>query len=93
MAALLEPGRTINLILYLGMKGAGDVVFPTVVGITFMWLVGVGVSFFLGVGMGIGLPAIWIAMALDEWIRGFIAIGRWKSGKWKTKVRAEMVES
>jgi len=90
--ALLEPGRSFTLVFLAGVKGAGDVIFPTVIGVIFMWLIGVGVSVLLGVKFGIGLPALWMGMALDEWIRGIIGYFRWKNGKWKTKVKAKQVE-
>jgi len=28
---------------------------------------------------------IWIAMASDEWLRGFIGLHRWHSRKWTSK--------
>jgi len=89
---ILEPGRTFNLVIISGLRGAGDVFFPTAIGIIFMWSIQVGVSYYLAVVVGLGLPGIWIGMALDEWIRGFIMLARWKSGIWKTKVLAKQVE-
>lgn len=89
---ILEPGRTFNLVIISGLKGAGDVVFPTIIGIISMWSIQVGVSYYLAVVIGLGLPGIWIGMTIDEWIRGFIMLARWKSGIWKTKVLAKQVE-
>ncbi len=91
--AFLEPGRTFNLVIIGGLKGAGDVVFPVVNAIIFMWLLSVGLSYYLAVVLGWGLPAVWIGMGVDEWVRGLINYGRWKSGKWKTKVLAEKVQA
>lgn len=83
--AFLEPGRTFNLVLINGLKGSGDAVFPVIIGIISMWSISAFGSWVLGVGAGLGLLGIWIAMALDEWARGFIALHRWHSRKWTSK--------
>lgn len=89
--AILEPGRTFNLVIINGLRGAGDVVFPVVVGMFFMWGFAVGLGYFLAVTLNLGLIGFWIGMTFDEWIRGFIMLWRWKSGIWKTKVIAKKV--
>ncbi len=81
----LEPGRSLNTILIPALKGAGDVRFPVVVGIVFMWGIGVVGAWFFGIHLGWGLPGIWFAMGCDEWIRGLVVAWRWKSGAWKKK--------
>lgn len=90
--AFLEPGRTINMVIINGLKGAGDVVFPVALGTIIMWLVSVGVGYLLAVPLGLGLVGVWIGMALDEWIRGFFMYFRWRSGIWRTKVIAKAAE-
>lgn len=83
--AFLEPGRTFNIVIINGLRGAGDVVFPVVIAIIFMWLLAVGAGYFFGVILGWGLPGIWVGLLLDEWVRGLIMYGRWQSRKWRTK--------
>lgn len=90
--AILEPGRTFNLVIINGLRGSGDVIFPVVVGIISMWGIAVGVGYYLAVTLNLGLIGLWIGMAIDEWLRGFIMLARWKSGKWKTKVLAKKSE-
>lgn len=34
-------------------------------------------SWFLGIYLGLGLVGVWIAYALDEWVRGSIMVARW----------------
>lgn len=87
--AILEPGRTFNLVIINGLRGAGDVVFPVVFGIIFMWGFAVGVGYYLAVVQDLGLIGFWIGMTLDEWFRGFVMLGRWKSNKWQDKVLAK----
>jgi putative MATE family efflux protein len=82
---LRESGRISNIIIIPALKGSGDVIFPVVCGMIFMWLVGVGGAWLLGLHWGLGLAGIWIAIAADEWLRGIVIAIRWKSGAWKSK--------
>ena len=85
VAVFHEPGRSINTVLIPGLKGAGDVLFPVIIGLVSMWGIGVFVSYLLGVQMGLGLVGIWIALAMDEWLRGIVMLGRWRSRVWMKK--------
>ena len=82
---LLEPGRTFNLIIINGLKGAGDVDFPVKMGIISMWGIGVIFAFLFGVVLKLGVIGIWIGISMDEWIRGIIMYFRWKSKIWQNK--------
>lgn len=86
--AILEPGRTFNLVFINGLKGSGDVVFPVIIGILSMWSIATFGAWLLGVAAGFGLVGIWAAMAIDEWLRGFISLRRWHGRKWTTKALA-----
>jgi putative MATE family efflux protein len=88
---LLEPGRTFNLIFINGLKGSGDVDFPVRIGIVSMWGIGVLFAFLFGLVLEIGVIGIWLAISMDEWIRGIIVYFRWKSKVWQRKaiVKAE----
>ncbi len=79
----LELGKCTNITLVRSLQATGDVKFPTMIGIIFMWAIAVGLSYILGVTFGLGLVGVWIAMALDEEIRGVIFMIRWKKGGWK----------
>jgi putative MATE family efflux protein len=85
VAAIHEPGRNFNTIIIPALKGAGDVRFPVYVGMLSMWGISVVGSWFLGVYLKLGLVGVWIAMAMDEWIRGIAMLLRWRSGAWKLK--------
>ena len=80
---LLEPGRTFNVVIINSLRAAGDVRFPVYVGIVSMWIIGVGLAYILCIPLGFGLPGMWFALALDEWVRGIIMYFRWKSNKWQ----------
>ncbi len=82
---LLEPGRTFNLIIINGLKGAGDVNFPVRMGIVSMWGIGVVFAFLFGVVLNLGVIGIWIGISMDEWTRGIIMYFRWRSKIWQSK--------
>ncbi|HBC3374024.1 TPA: MATE family efflux transporter [Vibrio parahaemolyticus] len=79
---VLEAGRVFNLVFISGLKGAGDVRFPVLVGIVCMWGIGVLFSYFFGIHWGYGVIGAWMAIALDEWVRGIIMLIRWRSSAW-----------
>jgi putative MATE family efflux protein len=80
-----ETGRVANIVITPALKGSGDVLFPVVIGIVFMWIVGAGGAFLLGKVLGWGLAGVWIAIAADEWFRTVCVALRWQSGAWKSK--------
>lgn len=84
MYLFIEAGRVFNMVIISSLRAVGDVKFPVYVGIVVMWGIGVGMSYFLGIVMGMGLLGIVIAQALDECIRGFIMLGRWRSKIWQS---------
>lgn len=78
----LEFGRSINNILTRSLIAVGDVKTPMIAGITGQWLIAFLFSYVLGKEMGLGLPGVWIAMALDECTRAFIYVIRFGKRKW-----------
>lgn len=83
--AFLEPGRTFNLVIINCLRACGDVRFPVYVGICSMWTIGVGLAYVFSIVLGLGMPGMWIALAIDEWLRGIIMYFRWRSKKWHGK--------
>lgn len=81
----LEIGRTANLVIINSMRAAGDVKFPTYLGMASMWGVSVLLGYLFGIVFDFGLVGIWIAMALDEIVRGVVVYIRWKRGTWRGK--------
>ena len=81
----LEIGRTANLVIINSMRAAGDVKFPTYLGMASMWGVAVLFGYIFGIVFNMGLIGIWIAMAMDELLRGIVVYIRWKKGGWRDK--------
>ena len=81
----LEVGRTANLVIINSMRAAGDVKFPTYLGMASMWGVAVLFGYIFAIVLGMGLVGLWIAMAMDELLRGIVVYIRWKKGGWRNK--------
>ena len=82
---VLEIGRTTNLVVIGSMKAAGDVLFPVFVGMAVMWGVGITVGYSCGVLFSLGVAGVFMGTASDEYVRGIIALLRWRKGSWKGK--------
>lgn len=85
LSVILEPGRTFNLVVINSLRAAGDAKFPVAMGVLSMWGVAVPLAYWLGIHMNMGLLGVWIAFAVDEWLRGLIMYLRWRSRVWETK--------
>lgn len=85
LSLFLETGRVFNLILNGALRATGDAIFPAASSVASLVLVlGVG-SFWLG--RLFGLPGIWLAYAIDEWIRGLLLLARWVWRGWLPNAR------
>jgi putative MATE family efflux protein len=83
LGLLLELGRAANVVVGGALRSSGDARFASLVGGTLMWVVAVPLCYFFGLQLGLGVLGVWIAMACDECLRGFINYRRWLSGKWQ----------
>lgn len=78
----LEFGRSVNIVMSRMLTTLGDTVFLMCMGTSGHWFVGVLLSYILGVHFGMGLVGIWIAMAIDENVRGIVYLIRFAVKKW-----------
>lgn len=82
---ILELGRTTNLVVIASLRGAGDVVYPTLCAIVSMIFVSTLGSYIFAVELSLGIYGLWVALTLDECLRGVLMLLRLGSGKWKEK--------
>jgi putative MATE family efflux protein len=82
ISVLLEPGRVFNIIVINSLRATGDARFPVQIGAVVMWGIWVPLSWLFGIKFGWGLVGFWIAMTIDEWLRGLIMYRRWKLRRW-----------
>ena len=86
LSLLLESGRVFNLVVTGALRASGDAVFPAASSMASLLLVmGLGSFWF---GRWFGLPGIWIAYSLDEWVRGLVLLARWRGRGWLPHARA-----
>ncbi|WP_162463306.1 hypothetical protein [Paenibacillus psychroresistens] len=57
-----------------------------------MWLIATLLSYMVGVHLGYGLIGVYWCMIADEYVRGFIALFRWRRKKY-LKLAEQKVES
>ena len=82
---VLEIGRVRNIFACGTLRAAGDVIYPMTVGITFQWVIAVGVFWVVAIPLGFGLVGAWATFALDENVRGCILLRRWHAKSWYGK--------
>lgn len=86
---ILEVGRCLNLTIVNSLKSAGDYIYPLIVGILTMWLLGAVGGYIFGVVLQFGVIGVFMGTATDECVRGLIVMGHWKSRKWCGKKLVE----
>ncbi|WP_137896623.1 MATE family efflux transporter [Ramlibacter sp. 2FC] len=85
LSLALETGRVFNIIVAGALRATGDAVYPALASVGSMALVLGAGSVWLG--KLFGLPGIWIAYALDEWLRGLLLLARWLVHGWLPHAR------
>jgi Na+-driven multidrug efflux pump len=83
IAPFVEAGRAANIVAGGALRSCGDTRFTAVVGTSLMWLVGVPAAYLLSTVLGYGLTGIWLAMGIDESVRGCMNYFRWRRGHWR----------
>lgn|GEM_PF-5959208 len=78
---ILQPLKMWNMPLGNSLNAVGDTQYVMKVGIVAMWFVAVGGTYLLGIQPGWLLHGVYIAMIMDEGIRGFLVQRRWIAGK------------
>lgn len=85
LSLALETGRVFNIIVAGALRATGDAAYPALASVGSMVLVLGAGSVWLG--KLFGLPGIWIAYALDEWLRGLLMLARWLVHGWLPHAR------
>ena len=67
------------------LRAAGDVRFTMIASMISMWAFRIGLSYLLAQQMGMGINGVWAAMYVDWIVRVILFVGRYLSGRWKTK--------
>ena len=87
MSIVYEPGRVFNIVIINSLRATGDARFPVQIAMFSEWFFGVPLAWFLCLKIHWGLPGIWIAMMIEEWLRGLIMHRRWVGRRWMKYAR------
>jgi putative MATE family efflux protein len=82
---LLESGRVVNLVVNRAIKASGDARYPLISIIVIQWLIVLPLIWLFRDVFQMGLVGIWLALAIDEAIRGINLYLRWQSKRWQVK--------
>jgi Na+-driven multidrug efflux pump len=82
LSIFYEPGRVFNIVVINALRATGDARFPVQIAACSQWLLSVPLCWFFGLQLGWGLPGLWIAMMIEEWVRGLLMYRRWKRRDW-----------
>ena len=83
LSIVLETGRTMNIVIINSLRAAGDTKFPVIIGAFSMVAMSLPLGYLLVFQLNLGLVGIWLAIAVNEWVRATIMYFRWKSRKWE----------
>lgn len=82
IAAFCEPFFALSIVMAGALRGANDTRCPMFISMICMWVIRMGLALILVFGFHVGLPGVWIAMAVELTCRGIFCALRWRSGKW-----------
>ena len=83
IVAVSEPFFALSIVLFGALRGANDTRYPMFTCLFSMWVVRIVLTVLFVYVFHLGLPGVWMAMALDLILRGILATLRWRSGKWQ----------
>jgi putative MATE family efflux protein len=82
LSIAFEPGRVFNIVIINALRATGDARYPVQIAACSQWLLSVPLCWLFGITLGWGLPGIWIAMMIEEWLRGLLMYRRWVRRDW-----------
>lgn len=83
LVSIIQLFQCSQLILAGGLRGAGDTIWTLVATFFGILVIRIALTYILVIKVGIGLSGAWIAMLVDQFVRWFLILIRFKSGKWK----------
>ncbi|MGG4142031.1 MATE family efflux transporter [Paenibacillus algorifonticola] len=86
---ILQPGKMVNMAMGNALNAVGDTRFTMWSSLISMWLIATALAYWVGIEMGWGLLGIYACMILDEYIRGALALFRWRGRKFLLKAERQ----
>lgn len=78
---VLQPGKMINMTMGNALNAVGETRYVMTTSIISMWIVSVGLAYLFGIVLEMGLFGVYIAMIVDEYLRGVLVALRWRKRK------------
>lgn len=82
---LINFSRTMSHCFNFGNRAGGYVFWPGVVAVVSLWTIYVGCGYLFCNVLGLGITGIWLAMTIDETLRGVFCTNAWLKRKWQAK--------
>jgi putative MATE family efflux protein len=89
---VLQPAKMLNMALSNSLSAVGDTRFNMITSFFSMWFVATLFSYIIGVHLGYGLVGVYCCMIADEYVRGIVALFRWRRKKY-LKLAEQKAES
>lgn len=90
--AIGQPFTALMIVLTGALRGAGDTRWPFYISAIGMWGIRLCSAWFFIHIAGWGIQGAWYGMVTDLSIRGFLFLGRWRSGRWVKAMPASAKE-
>ena len=84
----VQIGIAINTVIGMVIRATKDSKYSALMSVSVMWLVGVPLVYLFGAKLGFGLLGVWIARCIDECIRAFLHVLRFKKKVWMDSIVA-----
>ena len=81
----INLSRTMSHCFNFGNRAGGYVFWPGVVAVVSLWSIYVGCGYLFCNVLGLGIAGIWLAMTIDETLRGVFCTNAWLKRKWQKK--------
>ena len=92
MICILVPIQGDQFIVSGGLRGVGDTRYPAMVALVCTLVVRMACSYVVVDTLGWGLHGAWVAILTDMFLRAWLMLRRYRSGKWKAFVRKRAAE-
>jgi len=84
-AVFMPVSWTFAGLIPAGLRGAGDVLFPSVNTVINMWVCRILLAFIFTKYLGMGVVGVWLAQYIEWHVRGFVNFLRFRTGRWLNK--------
>ncbi len=88
---VVQIARASNMVIGYAMRGVGDAMYTMKISLPLVWSLNIGLGYLLSRSLHWGLAGAWLAIALDESIRGLLVYFRWQSRKWEQSILVKSV--